>query len=1471
VAASDILTTEPLEAGVPFHPVIAGWFRARFGQPTDPQRLGWRTIAAGRHTLIAAPTGSGKTLAAFLWCLDRLFRQGMSGDLAEGTQVVYVSPLKALSNDIHRNLEVPLAEIRAATIEAGLPAPRIRAAVRTGDTPPAERQAMLRRPPHILVTTPESLYLLLTSAKSREMLRGVQTVIVDEIHALARDKRGSHLTLTLARLAHLAGSEPTRIGLSATQRPIDQIAQFLVGRQAAEADEHACAIVDVGHQRELDLAVEVPPSELAAVCSHECWGEVYERLKNLITSHRSTLVFVNTRRLAERVSHHLIELLGESAVAGHHGSMSRAMRLSAEERLKTGQLKAIVATASLEMGIDIGYLDLVCQIGSPRSIATFLQRVGRSGHSLGLVPKGRLFPLSRDELLECLAVVRSVRRGRLDAIEIPESPLDILAQQIVAAVAADEWDESELYELCRSAWPYRTLSRETFDAAVRLVTLGADPKTGRGAHLHHDRINGRLRARRGARITAITSGGAIPELADYRVVTEDDGTFVGTLNEDFAIESQAGDVFQLGNMSWRIRYVRGGEVVVQDAQGAPASVPFWLGEAPGRTRELSAEVAELRSALAERITIPPGRPRESDISSAAARDDVDLSTAAEWLKIECGADEWVAVQAARYVAAQKAAIPTIPTQRQIVFERFFDESGGSQLVIHAPLGARINRAWGLAMRKRFCRSFDFELQASATDDGVLLSLGPQHSFPIDALFKMINPQNGEPLLVQALLAAPLFQTRWRWNATRALAVLRHRGGKKVPPYLQRHRSDDLLAAVFPQTVGCLENHSGDVEIPDHPLVAQTVYDCLHEAMDIDGWTDVLRDIVAGKTELVASDTCEPSPFSHQIINANPYAFLDGAPLEERRTRAVSVRRTLDIAAVRDLGWLDPDAIRQVRDEAQPLVRDPDELHDALLAQGVMLESEGIAWTGWFNELVAAGRATRARLAERAPLWIAIENWPLVAAALPDAQIERRPALPRSVEQNWESAAALVHLLRGRLQIAGPVTSARLAEDLSLTNSRTEAALVALEAEGTAMRGRYTPPGSSGLAATSGTTDSAGQGLVWCDRRLLARIHRLTLDRLRRQIEPVDPVAFLRFLAEHQRLAPSRRLNGPAGVRDCIAQLQGFEMAAGAWERRILPARVNDYLPAWLDQLAFAGELTWGRLRPFRPDESGRASTSQLTRAVPLAIMLRSDLAWLLPADRDCAAALLRGNASAVFEALTNRGALFYHDLAAATSLLSTQLDEALLELAQLGLVTSDGIAPLRVLTARRQGRRSRGDRLRTTGRRAGQMASSGRWSLFPGIVPEMRAEDSLTRWAWQLLRRWGVVFRDLLLRETAAPGWGQLVPIFRRLEARGEIRGGRFVSNVGGEQYATSDAVDHLRQARDREPSGEWLVVAGSDPLNLAGIVTRAGRVAAKATNSLAIRDGQVVAALESGVVRFEDDFAPEVQVELSRRLRRTG
>ncbi|HEY7140830.1 MAG TPA: DEAD/DEAH box helicase, partial [Methylomirabilota bacterium] len=665
-----------MDALAGFHPAIRTWFQRRFPDgPTDPQTRGWPAIAAGEDTLIAAPTGSGKTLAAFLVGIDRLFRAAEPG-AEPTTEVVYVSPLKALAADIRENLERPLAEIREVARELGLAVPDLRVVARTGDTSPTARAAMLRQPPHLLITTPESLYLLVTAARSRERLRGVRTVIVDEIHAVARDKRGSHLALTLERLDALAKDRPQRIGLSATQRPIEMVARLLVG--AGEGRRRpdgapACRIVDLGHRRDLDLTIELPGSELEAVASHEQWGEILDRIAAHVRAHRTTLVFVNTRRLAERVAHLLAERLGEGQVAAHHGSLSKDRRLRLETRLRAGELAALVATASLELGIDIGPVELVCQIGSPRSIATLLQRVGRSGHARGAVAKGRVYPTTRDELVELTAMLRAVRRGQLDRVLPPEAPLDVLAQQIVAACAADAWSEDQLFDLVRRAAPYADLDRADFDAVVTMLSDGIQTGRGRrGAYLHRDRVHGILRGRRSARLAALTSGGAIPETADYRVVADPDDTTVGTVNEDWAIESMQGDVFLLGSTSWRIRRVEAGVVRVVDAEGAPPNVPFWLGEAPARTAEASAAVSALREALDERLATG------------------DVATAAVWLAPEAGVDARVATEVARYLAASRAALGVLPTQRCVVFERFFDEAGGMQLVVHAPYGGRIN-------------------------------------------------------------------------------------------------------------------------------------------------------------------------------------------------------------------------------------------------------------------------------------------------------------------------------------------------------------------------------------------------------------------------------------------------------------------------------------------------------------------------------------------------------------------------------------------------------------------------------------------------------------------------------------------------------------------------------------------------------------------------------------------------------------
>src|SRR2546425_1168802 len=1349
-----------------FHPIIQEWFRRSFIQPTESQDLAWKEIIAGHDVLISAPTGSGKTLAAFLACLDRLVRSALDGSLVDETEVVYVSPLKALSNDIQKNLERPLHEIAKIAGEEGLLMAPIRVAVRTGDTPMAERQQMIKRPPHVLVTTPESLFILLTAERSRQLLKTTKTFIIDEIHALVDDKRGSHLALSAARLDDLvmkAGRRtPQRIGLSATARPIEEVAKFVAPNKQIQ-------IIDRGHRRQLDVAVEVPKDELGPVASNEMWAEIYDRISELILSHRTTLVFVNTRRLAERVSHHLAERLGENAVLAHHGSLSRGLRLEAEQRLKNGDLRAVVATASLELGIDIGSVELVIQIGSPRSIAVALQRIGRSGHRVdpASVPKGRIFATTRDELIECAALVRAIRSGSLDALEIPPWPLDVLAQQIVSAAACEAWQEDDLFELVRRAYPYRLLPREDFDAVIGMLSEGIATQRGRsGAFLHRDQINNMVRGRRGARLAAITSGGAIPENANYFVVAEPEETIVGTLDEDFAVESLAGDVFLLGTTSWRIRRVESGRVRVEDARGAAPSIPFWRGEAPGRTFELSQEVSKLRTEILEQ------------------------NEPAAWLTEECALDRRGAEQAALYVRAGAAALGAMPSHATIVAERFFDEGGGMQLVLHAPFGARINRAWGLSLRKRFCRTFNFELQAAATDNGIVISLGEQHSFPLALVFDFLNVSTVEDVLTQAMLDSPMFTARWRWNASRALAILRFSHGRRVPPPIQRMRSDDLLAAVFPDQAACGDNMPGEIRIADHPLVKETIRDCLHEAMDIDGLKRVLDDIGACDIQTVAIDTPEPSPLSHEILNANPYAYLDDAPLEERRARAVQMRRTLGVDAG-DIGALDPAAIEEVFSESWPVVRDADELHDALLTLIVL--PPVLEWAAFFADLQKMRRTKVIQRGGR-DFWIAAER-----AGVVDSE---------------EGAFATV---RGWMESTGPTTITALAARLALPHDVVESAMAKLESGGQLLRGRFTP-----------ASKAAESEMEWCNRRLLARIHRLTLGRLRKEIEPVTSANFMRFLFAWQHVAPGTQLHGTDGVLQIVKQLQGYEISAAGWESEVLRRRVARYTPDLLDRLCLSGEVMWGRLSPhpslLLDDASLRNRRIRPTRVAPVAIFLREDASWLLdsPPQKNG----LSQSARDIAEALQRRGASFLPELVKATGQLTSQVEDALWELAAAGLVTADGFENLRALIDPKRRRGEGSSRLKMP------RHAAGRWALLELPHAGASADERADAFARQLLLRWGVMFRDLLAREVLAPAWRDLLIILRRLEARGEIRGGRFVSGFLGEQFAKPEAIDLLRSIR-RTPSDMTLKIAAADPLNLAGIVLPGARISPLSAQSV--------------------------------------
>lgn len=1463
-----------------FHPTVANWFQNTFETPTEIQTRAWPEIKKKHNTLIAAPTGSGKTLAAFYSAIDDLVKLGLESQLANQLQVVYISPLKALGNDIERNLQFPLNGIKKELAKAKLPEVKIKVSVRTGDTPPSQRTAMAKNPPHILVTTPESLYLLLTSDSGRRMLETVHTVIVDEIHALVGDKRGSHLALSLERLDNITQQKLIRIGLSATQKPINKVANFLTGNDGHDSNTPPCSIIDAGHTRKLDLSLEVPRSPLTAIMPTEVWSEIYERLEELINSHETTLIFVNTRRLAERIAHNLTGRLGEKIITAHHGSMSKEHRLDAEQRLKAGSLKALVATASLELGIDIGSVDLVCHIGSSKSIAAFLQRVGRSGHSVHGTPKGRLFPLSRDELVECCAILDAVRRGELDQIIMPEKPLDILAQQIVAEISCQEYKEEELFQLFRNAYPYRDLTRKEFDDIVTMLSEGYATRKGRrSAYLHHDVVNERIRGRKNARLTSLICGGSIPDNFDYDVVMEPENTFVGTVNEDFVFESIPGDIFQLGNSAWRIMKVENGKVRVEDAKGMPPNIPFWFGEAPGRSMELSFAVSRLREEISHRLTDLESIILENNDKEINLENEVWKQTAVEWLIDEVGVAPEAADQVVTYLATAKLAFGIMPSQNTLVLERFFDEAGDMHLIIHSPFGSRLNRAWGLSLRKRFCRKFNFELQAAATEDSIILSLGATHSFPLQEVFDYLNPQTVREILIQALLDAPMFEVRWRWNASRALAILRRSGGKKVPAQIQRMHAEDLIALIFPDQLACLENIVGERDIPDHPLVRQTIHDCLTEAMDIDELENLLTAIHGKEKTLIVRDLKEPSPLAQEILNARPFAFLDNAPLEERRTNAVMNRRWLDPKEAADLGKLDIAAIEAVNEEAWPQVRNTDELHDALVLLGFLTEYEGTSnnWQDYFEQLVNENRAACLSTRDTGlKLWVAVErmlemkeiypdgNW------TPDIQVPERLLLKlkENDENSPDQKDPLVEIIRGRLEALGPVTTDTLADHMRILASKIEQALLSLENDGFVFRGQFHP----------GFT-----GTEWCERRLLARIHRYTLERLRREIEPVSSADFMRFLFAWHHLDSENKPEGPEALEDVLTRLEGFEAAAASWESDILPARIKDYDYHWLDDLCLSGRVVWGRFQhtgnTLTQSENGANGKKRggPVKTTPITMVSRSNLSvWKnLAVPPNVNNNLLSSNARKALEIVSDFGASFFDEIVEQSQLLQTQVEEAMSELVSLGLITSDSYTGLRALLVPVKSRSSTGLRRRSL---AFKMEQAGRWSLLRYSTQKNEDNklefESIVMIAWTLLRRYGVVFRKIIERESFAPPWRELVRVFRTLEARGEIRGGRFVDGVWGEQYALPEAVTKLRNTRKaylhNKENGEnnnLISICAADPLNLTGIITVGKRVSNIYSNRILYKDGVPIAVKEGKAIKFLIDVDESEQWELKNVL----
>ncbi len=1580
-----------------FHPATQQWLEQTFGRPTPAQEKAWPVIKEDRHTLIAAPTGSGKTLAAFLSSIDDLVREGIAQGLRDEVYVLYVSPLKALSNDIHKNLEEPLSGITELLsrhpgtlkginfsgnpveqslpfgqslneLDAGIrqhdeetsgsnynsrhpgagqsdkkepsfwlmsessetntarsasyfPSIEIRSAVRTGDTTQTERNRMKQKPPHILVTTPESLFILLTSDSGRAMLRTVRSVIVDEIHALAGNKRGSHLSLSLERLEALCKHHPVRIGLSATQKPLEDIARFLVGNR-----DEPCEIVDNGYMRDRDLKIIVPDQPLGPLMPEESWADIYNRLAEIAEDNKTTLIFVNTRRLAERAARHLADRLGEENVTAHHGSLAREHRLNAEQRLKEGTLKVLVATASLELGIDIGDVSCVCQLGSPRSISALLQRVGRSGHHVGGIPKGRLFPLTRDDLVECTALIDAVNRGELDRIHIPQGHLDVLSQQVIAEVGCREWAEDDLYNNVTRAYPYRDLTREKFEQCLTMMAEGFSTQRGRRSrYIFRDTVNRQLKPRDGAKLTAVTNAGAIPDQFDYNVVLEPEGIFIGTLNEDFAIESLPGDIFQLGNTSYRILRVGQGKVRVEDAHGQPPNMPFWFGEAPGRTDELSASVSRLRENINEQLnngmeatvkwllnrhSCESQNPIEQSLHEVRSLNDLDpgfhqgdeivvnrhpeKENAPSYWRMPVSSktdsscnetnslDPHIAQQLVDYLAATKVALGKIPTQQDIIFERFFDEAGDQHLVIHSPYGSRINRAWGLALRKRFCRQFNFELQAAALEDTIVISLGGTHSFPLDEVSRYLNTNTRKDILVQALLAAPVFITRWRWNATIALAVKRNFAGKRNPPQFQRTDAEDLIAVVFPDQLACAENITGEREVPDHPLVDQTIDDCLIEVMDIQGITDLIAKIEKEEVTIHCRDLNGPSPLAQEILFARPYAFLDDAPAEERRTQAVNARRFMDPADAADLAGLYPEAIKKVTEEAWPIINTPDKLHDALMVLGFIVplhsgldpESsqnkrcyDGDMDDKLLNVLIEQGRATTLKTNDKI-IWVCAERLPLINQVFTGTMDPAiNPAGP-ATSRDWSKDEALVELIRARLEGSAIVSEQQLADLFELPLTTIQTALMVLENEGYAMRGNFT----------------GGTETEWCERGLLARIHRYTLKTLRNEIKPVTAADYMRFLFALHGMA--ERPEGEESLMNAIDRLEGFPTPAAAWEADILPARIKGYLTSTLDHLCTTGRVLWTRLNKAKSttDENGKASKTTLLRNTPIALIDRYAIDyWQSQKQVKTKDIKLSANATTVFTVLKDKGASFFVDIVKHSGLLRTHTEEALAELAANGLVTSDSYAGLRALITpanKKQGygRQHRRRRAVAPGR---SIDDAGRWSIIAremGTDPLSGSDpislgwiktdmETLNHIAYTLLKRYGVVFHKVLEREQNLPPWRELLYAWRRMEARGEIRGGRFVEGFTGEQFALPDAVGLLRKYKDGKLQIPNIVISATDPLNLIGIVLPGEKISALHTNRILFQNGLPAAKQLNGEIAYFDELSSEEQWEINQLL----
>jgi ATP-dependent Lhr-like helicase len=1411
-----------------FHPAVRTWFEARFGQPTHAQEIGWPLIAQaqgerGHDVLLCAPTGSGKTLAAFMWAIDGLVREAERGELRDEVSVLYVSPLKALANDIRLNLEEPLAGVGQTGKAAGLDVSGIRAGLRTGDTPAHERSAMLRRPPHILVTTPESFFLLLTSPRFRAKLASVRYLIVDELHALAGNKRGAHLAVTLERLERMVrvarGVRPARIGLSATLSPIETLAEFLAGSDVARDGKRTPRPVRIARAddqvRAMDLQVEAPGPELGPLATHENWDAMYDAVAELVKAHRTTLVFTLSRRWAERVALNLQKRVGASAVMAHHGSLARKERLAAEQKLKRGELRALVATSSLELGIDVGAVDLVCQLDSPKSISAAIQRVGRSGHSLTATPKGRFFAMTIDDLLECAAAVRAIRRRHLDEVEIPTGCLDVAAQQIIA-IAAEEEDiaASELLRILRGAHNFGSLDeRGLIHLLEQMATelpqriQGAQPK------IHFDPANRRVRPRRGARLAAIISGGTIPEAGNYDVVIESEGRKIGDVEEDFAQESVRGDVFSLGSMPWQIQRISRGRLMVEPAPGMAPSLPFWQTEAAGRSYAMSQEIAELRHEIATRFD------REGTEGTS------------RWLMAECALAEGAAKQAIDYVRRGVAALGAIPDEKTVVVERFFDGLGGTQIVIHTPYGIRFNRALGLALRKRLCQSFDFEIQASAIDDGALLALNSRHSFALEQTFAMLPSRQARGVLEQAFLAAPMFEVRFRHVASRALVVMRSSRGKRIPAWIQRLRSQELVAALFPGQQACFENRPPAIPIPDHFIVAETMHECLTESGDAERMEKVLSGIEEGSIRTAYVDSVSPSVFAHRLLLAWDYSFLDDGERANRRSRTVTMNRGMaeDVFRNEDLSeMLATEAVEAVIAEVRGVAsgrrpRDHDELYELIRAHGSLslgevLERAGDDGAELLKQLEAEGRITRAqRSKEPCEIFVAKEDVLLFAGAYTD--IEFREVV--SVAEKADTDSARAEIVRRALRTSGPVTATDLAKRLLLLDRDVESILPGLEAKGTIFRGHF----------TSSAT------LQWCDRYNLERIHRITLSRVRAEIEPFSDAEYAAFRLRWMHVGGIGSSADSNGVAQILEQLAGAAFTADFWERAILPARIPGYRPEMLDLVCMSGQMRWAAV----PHQTEARDVPSRVTFIPRRGGITLDAA--VPE-------LQEAPDKTVLEILRVSGAQYLDELSERCNLSERDTLSCLWRLAALGLASNDSFAPLRLFSADSEAT----DAISPAPRRAFtkhdaavraklKSSVSGRWSALGVGRGNINLEaDHARDLAMLLLKRNGVLSREMLALESLELSWHELSFALRRLEYAGTIRRGWFVRSLSAEQYALPEATEMLRATRSLVAARERPVaLSAADPANPFGALLPGCGVTREAGNLVVIRAGTMV------------------------------